>query len=88
MTSNVKILLPNIFNWGIVALLWNMAGLASVLTVGALLAAMVVSILTAIKLRSDYLVNKEKRHNLKIDRQIKGQQLAQEILKTKKTIAK
>lgn len=87
MSSNLKILLPNLFNWGVVAFVWNMSGLASILTMGALIAAMVVSILTAIKLRSDYKVNKAKKHNLELDRQIKDQQLAREILKNKESIS-
>lgn len=86
MTGYMRILLPNLFNWGVVALVWNTAGLASILTIGALIAAMVVSVLTAVKLRSDYKINKAKKHNLELDRKIKDQQLAREMLKTKNLI--
>jgi hypothetical protein len=83
ISDNFKYLLTNTFNWLVVIVSYNLNGWIDWFTLGAVVAAIVVSILTAIKLRSDYKVNQLKHRSLEMDLEIKNQQLSREIAKNK-----
>ena len=84
MTDSFKYLLANIYNWLVVAITVNLRGITDWLSAAAVLAAIVLSILSAIKIRADYKLIKLKKEREDIEREICNQKLMQERLKTGK----
>lgn len=85
MRNNILLIGANGFNWSIV-ILAIIDDMIPWFTIAGITAAIVVSILTALKLRSDYLVNKGKLKTLRTEQKLKDQQLINEQLITKRML--
>lgn len=83
MSNSFKFIFANTFNWLVAILAIDLRGIVDWLTIIAIISAVVVSFLTALKIRSEYQLSKLRKEEKAIDIEIKNQQLVQERMKTK-----